>query len=150
MKRVRLTDSGHLRRAEVPHSVSVIKDKLFHIQKQLFKKQKAKLVFLCVFLGRAGQGAGLTIHSALSAFDDCTNMYTRCSGHSFLCNSSYPITLYQKNQTVYPAGHPGNRSPLNLFFISWYSSETSSCLTSPAVVLRVRLGFVLFFAKAER
>lgn len=64
--------------------------------------------------------------------------------------NSYPITLYQKNQTVYPAGHPGNRSPLNLFFISWYSSETSSCLTSPAVVLRVRLGFVLFFAKAER
>lgn len=64
MKRGRLTDSGHLRRAEVPHSVSVIKDKLFHIQKQLFKKQKAKLVFLVRFFGQGRAGSGA--HHSLS------------------------------------------------------------------------------------
>jgi len=64
MKRGRLTDSGHLRRAEVPHSISVIKDKLFHIQKQLFKKQKAKLVFLVRFFGQGRAGSGA--HHSLS------------------------------------------------------------------------------------
>lgn len=151
----------------MPHSISVIKDKLFHIQKQLFKKQKAKLVFLVRFFGQGRErGSPFTQHSApLMIAQTCTHAVQATAfseihpttgtdlhftGIKIKKENSYPITLYQKNQTVYPAGHPGNRSPLNLFFISWYSSETSSCLTSPAVVLRVRLGFVLFFAKAER
>lgn len=75
MKRGRLTDSGHLRRAEVPHSVSVIKDKLFHIQKQLFKKQKAKLVFLVRFFGQGRErGSPFTQHSApLMIAQTCTH-----------------------------------------------------------------------------
>lgn len=75
MKRGRLTDSGHLRRAEVPHSISVIKDKLFHIQKQLFKKQKAKLVFLVRFFGQGRErGSPFTQHSApLMIAQTCTH-----------------------------------------------------------------------------
>lgn len=52
---------------------------------------------------------------------------------------SCPITTYEKNQLVYPAGHPGHYSSLSLCF--WLqgrllqSCSSRSCLTSSAVVL---------------
>lgn len=50
-----------------------------HIQKLGYSRSKRQsLYFWCVFW--AGEGEGLTVHSALSSFDDCTSTYTRCLG----------------------------------------------------------------------